>query len=244
MKRNLLIALFISLVLASLVFICINIVKIKIDKNNSFNLAKLLPTNTDKQVKHNSITQSPPKTTQIISIIPTTTIIKTPTITPILNTIIPAPTEEIQEWGVAKQIDEYSWTMKIGKDERMGTPEEIFLALNSYRSRHGSNPLSWNDELSQYAETRVDRYVALGETDKHEGFIRFAEEPNNIRCLGFNSIGENSSQGFILNAIHLIEWMYAGDEPHNKNQLNPKWTHVGIAVKESFTELIFGGNKI
>lgn len=196
------------------------------------------------RIKQHVVVQTTPIKTPVKHPTPTNKPTISPSLTPTEKLLLPTPTDFIQEWGVAKQIDDNTWTMKIGEDERIGTPEEIFLALNLYRSRHGSNPLSWNDDLAQYAETRVDHYATIGQTDKHEGFMKFVEEPNNVRGLGFNALGENSSQGFKLNATHLIEWMYAGDEPHNKNQLNPEWTHVGIAVKDTFTELIFGGKKI
>jgi uncharacterized protein YkwD len=61
--------------------------------------------------------------------------------------------------------------------------------------------------------------------------------------LGFSSLGENSSYGYLLEGVHLIEWVYAGDAPHDNNQLNSEWSHVGIGVNGTATDLIFGGRK-
>ena len=40
-----------------------------------------------------------------------------------------------------------------------------------------------------------------------------------------------------------IEWMYAGDKPHDDNQVNNRWNYVGIGVKGLATALIFGTGK-
>jgi hypothetical protein len=41
---------------------------------------------------------------------------------------------------VAKQVNEVTWTMKVGEDEKMATAQEILAALNNSRlkSRRGS----------------------------------------------------------------------------------------------------------
>lgn len=152
----------------------------------------------------------------------------------------PRPTEE---WGKAKQIDEHTWTIKVGEDKHMGTPEEILTALNVYRQRHGSSPLQPDEKLTTYAQDRADFFALTKSTDKHAGFTKFVNEENGFDELKFNALGENSSYGFHVEGVHLIEWVYAGDEPHNKNQLNPEWTHVGIGVNGTATNLIFGGKK-
>jgi len=38
--------------------------------------------------------------------------------------------------------------------------------------------------------------------------------------------------------------MYAADKDHNQNQLEPRWTHVGIGIDGVATCLIFGKDKI
>jgi uncharacterized protein YkwD len=152
----------------------------------------------------------------------------------------PQPTEE---WGKAKQLDEHTWTIKVGEDKEMATPEDILTALNVYRQQHGSNPLTPDEKLNSYAQERADYFALIKSTDKHAGFTKFVNDEEGFNKLGFNALGENSSYGFHVMGVHLIEWVYAGDEPHNKNQLNPEWTHVGIGVNGTATNLIFGGKK-
>jgi hypothetical protein len=56
-------------------------------------------------------------------------------------------------------------------------------------------------------------------------------------------LGENTSCGYRMTAIHMIEWIFAGDIPHDENQLNSRWTHVGIGVNNTCVSLVFGNNK-
>ncbi len=156
------------------------------------------------------------------------------------NSIIP----DLEEWGKAKQISEHSWTMKIGYDSRMATPNEIFTALNDYRIKHGRNSLSWDDRLANYAAQRAQYFTSIGDLDDHAGFNEFLKNEDNVRSLGYYWLGENSSYGYRLEGVHLIEWVYAGDQPHNDNQLNPDWTHVGVGVDGYQTDLIFAAHPI
>ena len=158
----------------------------------------------------------------------------------ITPTITSEPTTSSLEWGVSKQIDEYEWTIRVGEDEKMATPKEIHEALNVYRKRHGSGELTWEDSLVSYAQTRAEEFISLGKLDQHKGFREYVENEENRRKLGFWGVGENASYGSRLMGVHLIEWIFAGDEPHDKNQLNPDWTHVGIGVKDTAVDIIFG----
>jgi uncharacterized protein YkwD len=176
-------------------------------------------------------------------------VIKTPEIT-VTKFIVPSPTIKIIAarptevgytgvWGKAQQIGEDTWTMKVGMDSRMATPTEILEALNAYRARFGSQKLEWNQRLADYAQGRVESFVKAGQTDAHAGFKDFVEKQDGYNKLGFNWLGENISYGFQLEGVHLIEWMYAGDKPHDDNQKNPRWDHVGVGVKGTATCLIF-----
>ncbi|MFA5749749.1 MAG: CAP domain-containing protein [Candidatus Shapirobacteria bacterium] len=168
-------------------------------------------------------------------VIPTTEIKK--------KIIKPTPTIDNEPWGVAKQIDEVTWTMKVGEDAKMATPREIFEALNEYRKRYGSQVLNWDDKLTNYAQIRAKYLNGIKSVDKHEGFKNYLENEDGFNKLGFTSLGENISYGYKLNGVHTIEWLYAGDKPHNDNQLNNKWNYVGIGVDGLATCLIFGTGK-
>jgi len=150
---------------------------------------------------------------------------------------------DLEEWGKAKQVSEHSWTMKIGFDSRMATPNEIFEALNSYRQKHGRNSLNWDDRLANYATQRAKYFTQIGNLDGHAGFSEFVKSEENIKILGFWWLGENSSYGYRLEGVHLIEWVYAGDQPHDDNQLSPDWTHVGIGVDGYQTDIIFAAHQ-
>jgi|GEM_PF-5148842 len=147
-------------------------------------------------------------------------------------------------WGKSRQIGTHTWTIKVGKDAKNGTPQEILIALNSYRKKYGRGALAWDDKLGEYAKKRVEYFTSIADLDQHAGFTDFINNQDGFHKLGFVSVGENSSYGYTLEAIHLIEWVYAGDKPHDDNQLNSSWHYVGIGVDGVATDLIFGGKKI
>ncbi len=188
-----------------------------------------------------------PRESQNQEIIPTSKpIIATKVITPtiiIKKKIYPTPTPDNEPWGVARQIDDVTWTMKVGQDETMATPREIWEALNQYRQTHGSQILNWDTKLADYAQSRAKYLNSQKDVDGHEGFSNFVKNEDGFNKLGFNALGENISYGYKLNGVHIIEWMYAGDKPHNDNQLDNKWNYVGIGVDGLATCLIFGTGK-
>ncbi len=149
-----------------------------------------------------------------------------------------------REWGVAKQIDEHTWTMRVGQDKKMATAREILQALNAYRGRYGKPELSWDNTLSDYAQSRTNYFASKGSLDGHAGFADYLNSQDGFHKLGFAGLGENSSFGYILEGVHIIEWVYASDKPHNDNQLSSDWSYIGIGVTGSATDLIFGGKKL
>jgi uncharacterized protein YkwD len=157
--------------------------------------------------------------------------------------IIATPTPDNEPWGVAKQIDDHTWTIKVGEDMTMATAGEILTALNEYRQVHGSQVLNWDEKLGNYAQERAKYLNGIKSVDEHKGFNDFVENQDGFNKLGFTALGENISYGFKLNGVHTIEWMYAGDKPHNDNQLDNRWNYVGIGVDGLATCLIFGTGK-
>ncbi|GEM_PF-1015398 len=200
------------------------------EKNAQLQKATMKIASLEVQLKNAAVSPNPPP-------------ISSPTPTPkklseIIPTVLPG------EWGVAKQLSEHTWTMKIGMDSKMATPQELFERLNTYRYIHSRGSLRWDDRLAKYAQSRTQTFTSIGKTDGHAGFIDYVHNEENVRKLGFWSVGENSSYGYKLEAIHIIEWVYAGDKPHNDNQLNSRWTHVGIGVDGTQTDFIFGSDEI
>lgn len=169
---------------------------------------------------------------------------KTPSPTVIIKKIIyPTPTPDNEPWGVARQIDDVTWTMKVGEDEKMATAREIWEALNQYRQTHGSQNMAWDTKLADYAQSRAKYLNSKKNVDGHKGFNDFVQNEDGFNKLGFTMLGENISYGYKLNGVHIIEWMYAGDKPHNDNQLDNRWNYVGIGVEGLATCLIFGTGK-
>ncbi|KKQ09222.1 hypothetical protein A2858_01525 [Candidatus Daviesbacteria bacterium RIFCSPHIGHO2_01_FULL_36_37] len=122
--------------------------------------------------------------------------------------------------------------------------KNILNALNSYREKMGVSKLSLNPALAEYAKFRVSHFSSIGSIDNHEGFRNFINSEDGFNKLGFMSLGENSGNGSFKDDADLIERFYGSHGPHNENQLDPKWTHVGIAVLGNFTDFIFGANPI
>lgn len=147
-------------------------------------------------------------------------------------------------WGEAKKIGTHTYTMRLTPDSTMGTPQEILTALNAYRQLHGKGTLAWDDKLAGFANTRAEYFSQRGNLDSHAGFLEYLNNQDGFKKLGFANVGENSSIGFTLQAVHLIEWVYAGDAEHNNNQLNSEWSYAGIGVNGNATDLVFAGNRL
>lgn len=177
----------------------------------------------------------------------TTTFIITPASSlPASNTLYKSEVKSAtnENWGIAKQIDEKTWTMNVGEDQTMANSSEIFEALNSYRQRKGAGFLSWDDRLADFAQRRAEAFFAIKKLDGHSGFESYLRDGENLKGLGFWSLGENSSFGYQMEGVHLIEWIFAADDPHNNNQLDPSWSHVGVGVSGTGVDIIFGKDKM
>jgi uncharacterized protein YkwD len=148
-----------------------------------------------------------------------------------------------RKWGLSKQIDEHTWTIKVANDKKNANAQEIFGALNAYRQKQNKSALTWDASLADFAQSRANSFNSAGVLDGHKGFSNFINN-DGFKKLGFGALGENSSIGYILEATHLIEWVYAGDKPHDDNQLNNSWSSVGIGVNGTATDLVFGGKKL
>lgn len=157
-----------------------------------------------------------------------------------LSTKPPVISSDTGPWGVSKQINEHTWSIKVGEDNVMATPAELFTALNIYRRRYGSQILNWDQKLADYAQSRAVYINQLKNTDDHQGFIDFLNNRDGFNKLGFTTLGENIMYGYRLSGVHIIEWVYAGDEPHNSNQLDNKWNYVGIGISGLGNSIIFG----
>lgn len=149
-----------------------------------------------------------------------------------------------EPWGVAKKVDDMTYTIRVGEDDTMATAQEIFEALNQYRNVNGKSSLTWSDSLAHYAQSRAQHFNSISGTDKHAGFDNFLNNENGFQALGFRRIGENSYFGGKLNGVHMIEWVFAKSPGHNANQLDEGWSYVGIGVTDTSANLNFGGERM
>jgi len=159
--------------------------------------------------------------------------------TPASKIIIPKPAPDSDPWGVAIKIGEHTYKIKVQNDTVMGTPDEILQALNNLRARNNVQQLKKDDRLCSYTEVRAQYQNSLGKTDAHAGFIDFLENQDGFRKLGYARVGENSSYGYILSGVHLIEFVYMQSPEHNTNQLNPAWDHACAGASGYATNLVF-----
>lgn len=168
----------------------------------------------------------------------------------LLPTTVPVQTVNSQTdrsggWGEAMKDpkDDVTYHMRIGSDPIMTTVDEIFQALNTYRSNKGTHGLNWDGNLASYAQERANYYAANG-VDAHRGFVNFIDNEDGYHKLGFAHIGENGSTGMRLTGTHLIEWIFSSDPGHDGNQLDNSWSDVGIGVSGTSVDIIFGGNRL
>ncbi len=163
-----------------------------------------------------------------------------------LQPVLPRPSpvpEPTGPWGISRQVDEHTWTIKVGQDSLMATPSEIFGALNIYRLRYGASALMWDNNLASFAQSRAAYLNSIKNTDDHKGFNDYLNNQDGFNKLGFTSVGENMFYGYRLSGVHIIEWLFAGDKPHNDNQLDTRWNYVGIGVDGLGCSIIFGTGK-
>ena len=162
-----------------------------------------------------------------------------PTLTPV-PTIVPENKDNSgSTWGKARQLSEHTWTIDVGQDGQMASPQEILNALNNYRKTKGREVLSMDHSLASYSQTRADLFNKNQKLDDHAGFMSYFTQ-DKIREMGLRGVGENSAVGYTLSGTHLIEWVFAADAPHDNNQLNSSWNVVGIATSGNAVNLDFG----
>lgn len=121
---------------------------------------------------------------------------------------------------------------------------DLFNALNNYRIKNGVNALAWDSKLGDFAQSRASIFNQNGGLDNHAGFLDFINNQDGFHKLGFYKLGENSSWGYNVSAVDLIEQVYTQDSGHKQNELNPSWSHVGIGLSGTSTDFVFGGSKM
>ncbi|MBT6755732.1 MAG: hypothetical protein HN981_02145 [Candidatus Pacebacteria bacterium] len=141
-------------------------------------------------------------------------------------------------WKVEK-IDDKTTDTRFPADERMGTSEELFIAINNYRSSHSISQVQKHDTLCGIAQTRANQLLELGELDYHAGMDSLAHSQQD-----FDNMGEVISGGTQNElAAHTVEWGWGRSlTGHRESVLNPKWTHGCGGVAGLFSVFVFGSN--
>jgi len=174
-----------------------------------------------------------------------------PSLTPTVVLSSPTPSLIPTSTPTIPQINSSQYTAeKIGdstykvsnvqNDTSMANVADIYNALNSYRGSRGVGNLSWDSALADLASSRVNAFAQNGGLDSHAGFNSFMNN-GGFEKTGFNGLGENSAQlSGSMNGEKIIKEIFGADAPHDNNQLDPSWTHAGIAVDGNFVNVNFG----
>ncbi len=184
----------------------------------------------------------------LVTIIPVKGIINPPTLTPSptpLSKYTPVNLTPTEPWGQVKQVGADTFEQRLANDPTMGTPKEIFDAQNNFRQNNGKGFLIWDDNLAAWAQERAQHFIRIGDLDQHAGFESAVQSKS--QELRMSTLGENSYYGGRLEAVHLIEWVFASDLPHKENMLRDyQFVGVGVATADGQTyavDVIFGANK-
>ncbi len=177
---------------------------------------------------------------------PTPTPTPTPTQTPTKSgsTSTPNPQTSENSQYTSEKIGETTFRIRnVQSDSQMGSSQDIFNALNSYRQSRGVGQLSWDGALSDLANSRVNTFASKGDLDGHAGFQEFMNN-DGFSKAGFNGLGENSARlAGPMSGDRIIKEIFGADAPHDTNQLNPEWTHAAVAVNGNFVNVNFGRGK-
>lgn len=127
----------------------------------------------------------------------------------------------------------------IPVDDHMSTSDELFQAINTYRSAQGIPTVAKNETLCRIAQSRADEVKALGELDEHEGFEKFAkgqQEFNNmseVMCCGVHKIA----------GVHIVEYMWDRSLTGHQDAIRDRsMSHGCGGIAGYFAVFIMGGN--
>ena len=144
------------------------------------------------------------------------------------------PTFQISNEDSSKTIT------NVTNNYAVDTADEIFNALNSYRNEKDIASLSWDDTLANFSQSRVNTFASISNLDSHAGFKSYMEN-GGFEASGFNGLGENSAQlASPMSGDKIIREIYGASSTHNSSQLDPAWTHAGVAISGIFVNVNFG----
>lgn len=188
------------------------------------------------------------KTPNIVHLEISPTVLMKPTLTPTnipspTSTPTPIPPTPAQFAQTDSNHDTSKTIENVATDGAMATASEVFNALNNYRNEKGAGSLSWDDKLAGFAQTRVNTFSSSNDLDNHAGFRSYMEN-GGFDDSGFNGLGENSARlAGPMGGDKIIREIYGASSAHNTSQLDPAWTHAGVAINGIYVNINFGKNK-
>lgn len=150
------------------------------------------------------------------------------------------PKQSITPAPKAIKIAPHTYRAIVKKDLVTGGEEEIFSALNSYRSKNGRSQLTLDNKLCEIASKRAKQQSVQDKLDSHAGFKEIFNNPSIWKELSLKGVGENVSYNYQVSGKKLIDEVFASDDEHQKIQLDPKWNRVCVSVAGKVTEILFG----
>ena len=110
---------------------------------------------------------------------------------------------------------------KSNMDLFSGLAKEIFEQTNAERIAAGIEPLTWSDELAEYANIRAEEIIT--------NFSHIRDDGTKCYVLSDLIYGENIARGPHATGAEFLEhWM--DSEGHKANILNPQYTKIGIGT--------------
>lgn len=102
-----------------------------------------------------------------------------------------------------------------------GLAKEIYEQTNAEREAAGIEPLTWSNELAEYANIRAEEIIT--------NFSHVREDGTKCYVLSDLIYGENIARGPHADGEEfLAHWM--DSESHKANILNPQYTAIGIGT--------------
>jgi uncharacterized protein YkwD len=146
------------------------------------------------------------------------------------------PTPEPFIWSVEK-VNEHETAMSLPADPRMSTSDELFTALNQYRSSNGISPVNKNDTLCSIAQHRADEQLANGGLDDHAGFDKYVQGQNEFSRMGEVLFGGNQPQY----GVHIVEFGWARSlTGHREAIRDTSWSDGCGGIAGYYAVFIFG----
>jgi uncharacterized protein YkwD len=115
---------------------------------------------------------------------------------------------------------------------------ELTQAINSYRQSHGSPSLAWESGLAAFAQAQAGYFDSKNGFVKDDGYSQIIYPL--IPSINTFVTGEIDAIGVTGTATHIVVEVFGANPTQNSNQLNPKWTHVGIGVSGRTIIVVFG----